>query len=206
MYGVIRQYKVDSSQVEEIVRRIGEGFVPLITSAAGFVSYFVVDTGTSGFFTTGIFEDQAMAEESVKMAATWVKDNLAKQLPDPPQITSGQITLRQVIEDAGFGFCVMRRYSNVDSSHTEAITRLVRDGLLPMISTMAGFAGYVLLETGNGVLVSLSAFADQSSCEASNRSSLEWVKQNLADLLPSSPEVITGEIKLRKSSSPVAKG
>ncbi|MDB5074429.1 MAG: hypothetical protein JWO42_608 [Chloroflexi bacterium] len=205
MHGVIRQYRVDSSQVAEIVRRVGEGFVPLISDAPGFISYAILDAGTAGLLTISFFEDEAMADESVMMAATWIKGNLVAQLPDPPQVTRGRVTLRDARENRQFGAGVIRRYTRVDSRRVDDITQLVSEGLLPMIASTPGFAVYSLLDAGSGVLVSLSAFADRAAADTSNRDSVEWVKKNLADLLPNPPEVITGDIKLRTGRAVAAK-
>ncbi|MFF3920109.1 hypothetical protein ACFYZB_43185 [Streptomyces sp. NPDC001852] len=40
---------------------------------------------------TSVFEDRAGAEESVTRAADFVRDNLASLLPNPPQVTAGQV-------------------------------------------------------------------------------------------------------------------
>jgi hypothetical protein len=40
---------------------------------------------------TGIFENQASAEESNARAADWVRQNVASLLPNPPQISAGQV-------------------------------------------------------------------------------------------------------------------
>ncbi len=40
---------------------------------------------------TSVYEDKAGAEESNKKAADWVRQNLASLLPNPPQITAGEI-------------------------------------------------------------------------------------------------------------------
>ncbi|MFG2987497.1 hypothetical protein ACGFYQ_40885 [Streptomyces sp. NPDC048258] len=40
---------------------------------------------------TSVFEDLAGAEESVKRAADFVRDNLASLLPNPPQVTAGKV-------------------------------------------------------------------------------------------------------------------
>ncbi|MEV7525388.1 hypothetical protein [Streptomyces sp. NPDC091371] len=40
---------------------------------------------------TSVFEDQAGAEESVKRAADFVRENLASLLPNRPQITAGRV-------------------------------------------------------------------------------------------------------------------
>lgn len=196
MHGVIRQYKVDPSQVEEIVSRARSGFVPLISSAPGFVSYTIADAGTAGLITVGTFEDQAGADESVRMAASWIKNNLAALLPNPPQVTSGTLTIRNVKENGQFGYGVMRRYT-FDPGDVEEVTRRVREGLVPLITASPGFASYSVLDAGDGKIVSLSAFADRASAEASNKRSLDWVQENLGGFVPNPPEVITAEIKVR---------
>jgi hypothetical protein len=82
-------------------RRVAEGFLPLIREVPGFVAYYFADAGdgvmvsTSIFqdleATEGIFEDREGVAESNKRAAAWVRDNLAQLLPNPPQITAGEV-------------------------------------------------------------------------------------------------------------------
>jgi hypothetical protein len=38
-----------------------------------------------------VFRDQAGAEQSSAAAADWVRENLAPLLPNPPQITAGDV-------------------------------------------------------------------------------------------------------------------
>jgi hypothetical protein len=40
---------------------------------------------------TSVFQDRAGIEESNKQAADWVRQNLAPLLPNPPQITAGEV-------------------------------------------------------------------------------------------------------------------
>jgi hypothetical protein len=40
---------------------------------------------------TSVFQDKAGAEESNRKAADWARQNLAAVLPNPPQITSGEV-------------------------------------------------------------------------------------------------------------------
>jgi hypothetical protein len=200
MYGVIRQYKVDPSAIDEIIHRANEGFVPLVGRAPGFVSYSLMDAGAEGLITLSTFEDQAGAEESVRMAASWIKDHLATLLPTPPQVTSGRFSIRNVRETGHFGTCVLRRYT-FEPRHVEEITQRVNAGLVPLLSTAPGFAGYGVLDAGNGVVVSLSAFADRATADAAHAMALGWVHTNLAELVPNPPEVITAEVKARKAQA-----
>ena len=196
MHVVLRQYKVDPSAVDEIVRRAREGFVPLISAAPGFVSYTISDGGPEGVTTIGTFEDQAGADESVRLAASWVKDNLASLLPDPPRVTSGEASIREVNEGVRLGYGVMRRYQFKPGDVAE-VTRLVREGLVPRIASAPGFAIYTVLDAGDGEAISLSGFTDRASAEASSRQTLAWVREHLGSFHPEPPQVIGGEIKLR---------
>lgn len=199
MYGVLRQYKADPGSIDEIVRRATAGFVPLMSAAPGFVSYTMVDLGPAGLLTHSTFEDQAGAEESVGMAASWVKENLATLLPEAPQVTSGPYPIRQVNADAHFGYGVMRRYTVAPGDVAE-ITQRVTAGLVPILSGAPGFASYAVIDAGNGVVVSLSAFADQATADAATETTRQWVMDNLADLAPTPPTITAGPMRLRHAT------
>lgn len=91
MFASIRRYKMEPSLVDELVRRVEEGFVPIISKAQGFISYYAVDAGNGMFASVSVFEDQNGAEQSNKMAANYVKDNLSSILTNPPDITAGEV-------------------------------------------------------------------------------------------------------------------
>ncbi|MFE3760986.1 hypothetical protein ACFXPI_04370 [Streptomyces sp. NPDC059104] len=90
MYAVIRRYEgvTDSA---EAGRLVDEGFVPLLRRVPGFVAYYWVDAGDGVMVSTGVFADRSGAEESVRQAADFVRDNLAPLLPNPPQVTAGPV-------------------------------------------------------------------------------------------------------------------
>ncbi|WP_271222548.1 hypothetical protein [Streptosporangium carneum] len=76
----------------EAGRRVSEGFVPLIRQVPGFVAYYWVDAGDGVMVSTSVFEDQDGAEESTRRATDFVRENLASLLPNPPQVTAGEIS------------------------------------------------------------------------------------------------------------------
>ncbi len=90
MYAAVRRYQ-GITDPREVGRRVGEGFVPLISQIPGFVGYSFVDAGNGVMISTSIFENQASAEESNRRAADWVRDNLASFMPSPPQIIAGEV-------------------------------------------------------------------------------------------------------------------
>ena len=205
MHVVLRQYTVDSNATEEIVRRAREDFVPLISSAPGFVSYTIVDAGADGLITVSIFEDRAGAEESVRMAANWIRENLASLLPNPPQVTIGEVSIREIKENVRPSYGVMRRYK-FNPGDVAEVTRLVREGLVPQITSAPGFGIYTVLDAGEGVVVSLSAFTDRASAEASTQQALAWAREHLGSFHPQPPQVISGEIKVREARAAAATG
>ena len=91
MYAAIRQYHTDPASIEEVVRQVNEGFVPLISDMEGFVAYFALDAGQGEFGTVSIFEDQQSAEESNRAAEEWVEQNLSELLPTPPNFAAGEV-------------------------------------------------------------------------------------------------------------------
>ena len=90
MYATVRRYE-GVSDPGEAGRRVAEGFLPLVSQIPGFVAYYWVDAGGGVMISTSVFQDQARAEESNERAADWVRQNLAALLPDPPQITAGEV-------------------------------------------------------------------------------------------------------------------
>lgn len=90
MYATVRRYE-GVTDPSEAGRRVNEGFVPLLSQIPGFVAYYWVDAGGGVMISTSVFQDKAGAEESNRRAAGWVQHNLVPLLPNPPQITAGEV-------------------------------------------------------------------------------------------------------------------
>ena len=91
MFAVIRHYHFDPKDGAEIDRQIREEFVPIVKNAKGFVRYYWLDTGMGEGASLGVFEDQAGADESVRLAADYVKEHLSKLLTQKPGVIEGPI-------------------------------------------------------------------------------------------------------------------
>ena len=115
MYATTRRYE-GVTDPGEAGRRVNEGFVPLISKMPGFVAYYWADAGGGVMVSTSVFQDRAGVEasnkqagchaafaaktgpvdragveESNRQAADWVRQNMAPLLPNPPQITAGEV-------------------------------------------------------------------------------------------------------------------
>jgi hypothetical protein len=91
MHTSIRIYQVDPGSVDEFRRGVSEGFLPIIKDASGFQAYYALDAGGGRFASVSVFEDRAGAEESTRMAADWVRQNMPSLLPNPPEVLQGEV-------------------------------------------------------------------------------------------------------------------
>lgn len=91
MSAVIRHYRFNPKDSDEIDRRIREEFVPIVKGAKGFVRYYWLDTGNGDGVSLRVFKDKAGADESVRLAAEYVKKRLSKLFIEEPEIIEGPI-------------------------------------------------------------------------------------------------------------------
>lgn len=98
MYAAIRRYQVDPGSADEITRRVETGFVPLMRQVQGFVDYYLLDDGNGAIATITVYQDQAGAEESVRRAAEFVRQQLSELIPNPPEVTAGEVRIHQTGE------------------------------------------------------------------------------------------------------------
>ena len=90
MYVAVRRYE-GVTNPEEAGRISNEGFVPIISEMPGFVAYYWVDAGDGVMVSTSVFEHKDAEEQSNWAAGDFVAEHLAPLLPNPPQITTGEV-------------------------------------------------------------------------------------------------------------------
>ena len=91
MFAAVRHYHFKPEDGEKIDKLVQESFVPLIKKAKGFVRYYWIDTGNGEGASLSVFKDKAGADESIHLAADFVKENLAKLLNQKPEIIEGPV-------------------------------------------------------------------------------------------------------------------
>ena len=97
MYATIRRYEaIDKSRTDELVKKVDETLVPRLSKLKGFGGYHLVDAGDGVVTSIGFFDTAEQADESTRLAATWVRDEkLETAFPNPPKITSGKVVGHQ---------------------------------------------------------------------------------------------------------------
>ena len=100
MFAAIRYYQAEPPSIDEVVRRVQEDFVPLISDMQGFVSYFIVvpSDREHEIVSVSVFEDQQSAEESNRKAAEWVTQNLSELLRPTPEVAGGQVVVYEAAQ------------------------------------------------------------------------------------------------------------
>ena len=90
MYVAVRRYE-GVTNPSEAGRIVDEGFVPIISGMPGFVAYYLVDAGDGVMISTSVFEHKDAEEQSNFMAGEFVAEHLEPLMPNPPQITAGEV-------------------------------------------------------------------------------------------------------------------
>jgi hypothetical protein len=100
MYCTIRRYEaIDQNRTSELVTKVEETFVPRLSKLPGFCGYDLIDTGDGVLSSISFFDTSAQADESTRVASTWVREQkLETALPNPPKITSGEVVVHKTRE------------------------------------------------------------------------------------------------------------
>jgi hypothetical protein len=91
MYAVIRAYP-GNSELAAVLAERQEEVRQLIGGIDGFKAYYLLQL-TEGTSTVSVFEDQKGAEESSRLAAAWLAENLPDLEVAPPYVTAGEVLL-----------------------------------------------------------------------------------------------------------------
>jgi heme-degrading monooxygenase HmoA len=89
MYVAVRRYEGVSDPQK--VAQVAQDFVPIISEMPGFVAHYFVDAGDGVMVAISVFEHKAAEEESTFVAGEFVAEHLEPLLPNPPQITAGEV-------------------------------------------------------------------------------------------------------------------
>ena len=99
MFATVRRYEgIDSSNIDELTKKVGESLAPKLSKLPDFSSYFLVDTGNGVMSSIGLFETSTQANESTRVASEWVRDEkLENILQNPPKVTDGEVIVHKTM-------------------------------------------------------------------------------------------------------------
>ena len=97
----------------------------------------------------------------------------------------------------------IRRYEGVDMARTNEVTGKVNETLVPQLRKLPGFAGYYLIEAGNGVLSSLGLFETPEQADESRKLVSKWISdENFSTVIPNAPKITSGKVVAHSDGVP----
>jgi hypothetical protein len=202
----IRRYRLQRGSMEELTRRVDEGFAEDIGRRRGFVAYEFMDCGDGEIVTLSVFRDADQAEASREFAQRWTEENLHGLEFRRLEALRGEIFVsraaRDMLEPGHSGsarkFASARRY-RLRSGSIGELMHIVDEVFADEIGAMDGFEAYHALDCGGGELVSISLLRDQAAAERSDEWALEFVRRELGDFDIERTEVLGGEVMVRRA-------
>jgi len=206
MFASIRRYRLHNGSMDELARRVDEGFAEQIGAQPGFVSYEFVDCGDGEVMTISIFREAEEAEASRDLAQRWTEENLRDFEFTRMETLHGEFLVsraeRNMLEPGHVGaaqkFASARRYAFRDGS-VEALMHTVDEIFADRIQALDGFEAYHALDCGRGEVLSISLFRDQASAESSDDLALQFVREELGEFDIERTEVIGGEVMVSRA-------
>ena len=205
MFASIRRYRLQRGSMEELTRRVDEGFAEDIGRRPGFVAYEFMDCGDGEIMTLSVFRDADQAEASRELALRWTEENLQDLEFGRLEALRGEILVsraaRDMLEPGHAGsarkFASVRRYRLRTGSIGE-LMHIVDEVFADEIEAMDGFEAYHALDCGSEI-VSISLLRDQAAAEESDERALEFVDRELGDFDIERTEVIGGEVLVSRA-------
>lgn len=91
MHVTVRKYRKIEGDQNQIAERVNREFLPLISKIDGFVDFYAASTDDGGLVSVSVYEDAKGGDESVRAAAKWVGQTMSKELPEKPEVISGEV-------------------------------------------------------------------------------------------------------------------
>jgi hypothetical protein len=210
MFASIRRYRLQEGSMEELMRRVDEGFAAEIGRQPGFCSYEALDCGDGEVVTISVFGEAEQAEASRELAQRWSEENLVDLRFTRIETVRGEIRVSRAVEDvlepahAGSSseFGSIRRY-RLRGGSIDELMRIVDETFAEQVPRLPGFFAYHALDAGRGELLSISLFGEQMQAEASDELALAFVRERLGAFDIERSEVLGGRVMVSRARAEV---
>jgi heme-degrading monooxygenase HmoA len=93
VHATVRHYSGSPGFADALVERESD-VRSLIQEIDGFRAYYLIKVGDDETVTVSVFDDASGADESVRRAAEWIRENLSDLSVQPPQVSSGEVAIQ----------------------------------------------------------------------------------------------------------------
>jgi hypothetical protein len=91
MYAVVRTYSGNTKLADQLAARVGE-IEATLAGVAGLRGYYLIRTD-DGCTTVTVCDDQAGADETTRIAASWLRDHATEVEVTTPQVHGGEVLI-----------------------------------------------------------------------------------------------------------------
>ncbi len=105
-------------------------------------------------------------------------------------------------------YAAIRRYALLPSD-VPKLRQRIEERFLPLIRQVPGFVSFDLIEAVNGVVISVSVFADEAAAAGESRrataaavaarQTAAWLDQDAADLIRQAQQITAGEVTIHQT-------
>ena len=95
MYAVLRRYTLTSGSMSQLVREIQEHFLFRLSQIVGFISYEAVVESDQALTTISVFDSDAGAHESTRIAGDFVRDLGDRVTVERREVIEGAVLVHQ---------------------------------------------------------------------------------------------------------------
>jgi heme-degrading monooxygenase HmoA len=206
MFASIRRYQLEQGSMEDLARRVDEGFAEEISSQPGFVSYEFVDCGDGETVTISVFRDADGAEASRELAQQWTEDNLTDLQFSRGMPMRGEILVSRAARDmlepghmgAGEKWASLRRYT-LNSGDLGELMHKIDTIFAEQISELDGFEAYHACDLGDGGICTITMFRDEATASDSVHRAQQFIREELGDFDLERTEVIAGRVTVSRA-------
>jgi hypothetical protein len=78
MFTVVREYRMTAGSIDDLMHTVDVGIADVFADQEGFVGYEVLDAGNGRIVSITTFEDRDGAENSMALAADFVREELGE--------------------------------------------------------------------------------------------------------------------------------
>ncbi|HEX8857307.1 MAG TPA: hypothetical protein VF752_17065 [Thermoleophilaceae bacterium] len=99
MYASIRSYRINDSQVDDLMHRIDTEFADSVQDQPGFISYQAVYTGGGTLCTVTVCRDEATCDRTNEMAAMFVRESLSDMEIERTDVKGGEVMVSRAASE-----------------------------------------------------------------------------------------------------------
>ena len=168
-----------SDQLSEKARR------DLVEAKMAALCKCILDTEREYFIKT-LWQLNLTQEERADLVKLLREQGIEHLLPGPGEETGER-------RKGGATYMAIRKYHIIPGTGEEFLHR-VQAGFVPIIRRMPGFIAYDALQVGSDQIVSISVFDTPVGVIESTPRALQWIQENIAELIQGMPEVMAGQV------------